>query len=113
NLESDLAQLRTGEILYLAGWRYAPPQPLIDRAQVRNRFGDFADEREFFLLIVESFTESHGHRNQPQAVQDLEGLQVDVGDIQFAERGARVRQIVKVERRGAFAQVDGALAGEP
>src|SRR5215468_5701639 len=46
NLEADLAQLRAGEILDLARRRDAAAQPLIERPQVRDRFGDFADERE-------------------------------------------------------------------
>src|SRR5262249_61917346 len=49
NLEADLAQLRAGEILDLAGRRDAAAQPLIERAQVRDSFGDFADERELLL----------------------------------------------------------------
>jgi hypothetical protein len=84
---------------------------LIERAEIRDRFGDFADERELLPLVVEGFAQPHRHRNQPQQVQNLERFQVDVGDVQFAERGSRVGQIVHVQRRGAFAQIYGAFAG--
>ena len=76
------------------------------------RSGDLAQERELLGLRRGSLAQPHRHRDQAQQVENLERLEVDVGDVQFAERRARVGQIAEIEA-GPLAQVGDALAGPP
>src|SRR5262245_62009907 len=83
NLEARLAQLGTGEIFDFAGGRDFSAQSLVERAQIRNGFGNLSEQREFLIFNMKGLAQTRGDRNQAQEIENFEGFEVDILDIQF------------------------------